>query len=124
MDKPRDREICTDAEALCQSLGYMIDNAVKYTQEKSAIRIHWYGCGDQVCLEVADNGPGIPADDLPRIFERFYRVDKARSRELGGTGLGLAIVKNLAQILKGTVKVHSTVGEGTTFTLCLPRAYS
>jgi len=123
-DEPSAAEIWTDSEALGQILDNLIDNAVKYTQFKSAIRVHWYGCGDQVCLEVADNGPGIPADDLPRIFERFYRVDKARSRELGGTGLGLAIVKNLAQILKGTVKAQSTVGKGTTFMVCLPRAYS
>jgi len=123
-DEPSALEIWTDAEAFGQILDNLIDNAVKYTQEKAQIRIHWYGCGDQVCLEVTDNGPGISADDLPRIFERFYRVDKARSRELGGTGLGLAIVKNLVHLLKGTVKAQSVVGQGTTFTVCLPRAYS
>src|SRR5262245_23355469 len=123
-DEPSAAEIWTDPEALGQILDNLIDNAVKYTQAKSQIRVHWYGCGDQICLEVTDNGPGIPADDLSRIFERFYRVDKARSRELGGTGLGLAIVKNLAQILKGSVKVQSTVGKGSMFMVCLPRAYS
>lgn len=68
-----------------------------------------------------DNGPGIPAVDLPRIFARFYRVDRARSRELGGTGLGLAIVKRLSQAMGGSVKVVSEVGRGTTFTVTLPR---
>jgi len=97
---------------------------VKYSNDSSHIRVHWYGLGDMICVEVADDGPGIPAADLPRIFERFYRVDKARSRELGGTGLGLAIVKNLAQILKGSVNAKSEYGKGATFTLTLPRAPS
>ena len=122
--EPSAEEIWTDPEALGQILDNLIDNAVKYTPNGSRIRVHWYGCGDQVCLEVIDNGPGIPEDDLPRIFERFYRVDKARSRELGGTGLGLAIVKNLAHILKGSVKAASQAGQGATFTVSLPRAYS
>jgi two-component system phosphate regulon sensor histidine kinase PhoR len=75
-----------------------------------------------VCLEVADTGIGIPASDLPRIFERFYRVDKARSREVGGTGLGLSIVKHLAQAMHGGVKATSVLGEGTTFRVSLPAA--
>jgi signal transduction histidine kinase len=71
---------------------------------------------------VEDNGLGIPEADLPRIFERFYRVDKARSREMGGTGLGLAIVKHLAQAMKGGVRATSRVGQGTTFIVSLPQA--
>jgi two-component system phosphate regulon sensor histidine kinase PhoR len=122
-EEPSAAEIWTDPEALAQILDNLIDNAVKYTGNGSEIRIHWYGYGDRVCLEVADNGPGIPESDLPRIFERFYRVDKARSRELGGTGLGLAIVKHLAQTLKGNVKAESKLGHGTAFTVFLPRAY-
>jgi signal transduction histidine kinase len=74
-----------------------------------------------VTIDVADNGPGIPEVDLPRIFARFYRVDRARSRELGGTGLGLAIVKRLTQAMGGSVLVASEVGKGTTFTVILPR---
>jgi two-component system phosphate regulon sensor histidine kinase PhoR len=71
-------------------------------------------------LVVTDTGPGIPREDLPRIFERFYRVDKARSRSLGGTGLGLSIVKNLVQSVGGQVAVESHVGVGSTFTIRLP----
>ena len=120
-DEPSAAEIRTDEESFGQILDNLIDNAIKYTPEGSRIRIRWYGLGDQICFEVEDNGRGIPEEDLPRIFERFYRVDKARSRELGGTGLGLAIVKNLTHLLKGNVKVASELGKGTTFTFCLPR---
>jgi two-component system phosphate regulon sensor histidine kinase PhoR len=120
--EPAAQEIRTDQEALGQILDNLVDNAIKYTPEGGHIRVRWYGLGDQICIEVEDTGIGIPEEDLPRIFERFYRVDKARSRELGGTGLGLAIVKNLAKILHGSVKAQSTAGEGSTFTISLPRA--
>ena len=76
--------------------------------------------GEGVTVEVADTGIGIPRDDLPRVFERFYRVDKARSRELGGTGLGLSIVKHLVQSLGGQVSVVSRVNGGSRFTVQLP----
>lgn len=122
--EPSSAEIWTDYEALSQILDNLVDNALKYTPEGSRIRIRWYGYGDQVCLEVEDNGPGIPETDLPRIFERFYRVDKARSRELGGTGLGLAIVKNLANLMKGNATASSQLGQGARFTVCLPRTVS
>ncbi|HJZ94364.1 MAG TPA: ATP-binding protein, partial [Gemmataceae bacterium] len=85
------------------------------------VRVRWEAGPTGVSLKVEDNGPGIAERDLPRIFERFYRVDRARSRELGGTGLGLAIVKHLAQAMRGTVQAVSEVGKGTTFTVSLPR---
>jgi two-component system phosphate regulon sensor histidine kinase PhoR len=120
-EEPSAAEIYTDEEALMQILDNLVDNALKYTQEGSHIRVRWYGLGDHICIEVQDDGPGIPEEDQPRIFERFYRVDKARSRELGGTGLGLAIVKNLAHTMKGSVSVRSLPGQGATFTVSLPR---
>jgi two-component system phosphate regulon sensor histidine kinase PhoR len=111
-----------DEEAIDQILDNLLDNALKYTPEGGQIRVSWRADGEQVCLEVADTGIGIPEADLPRIFERFYRVDKARSREMGGTGLGLSIVKHLAQAMHGSVRASSRIGEGTTFAVCLPLA--
>jgi two-component system phosphate regulon sensor histidine kinase PhoR len=111
-----------DEEAVSQILDNLVDNAVKYTPHGGQIRVCYRPEGEQVCLEVSDNGIGIPEADLPRIFERFYRVDKARSREVGGTGLGLSIVKHLAQALHGSVGATSRVVEGTTFTVRLPRS--
>jgi two-component system phosphate regulon sensor histidine kinase PhoR len=111
-----------DAEAVGQILDNLVDNAVKYTPPGGTIRVRWHGQQDQVCLEVEDTGIGIPEHDLPRIFERFYRVDKARSRQLGGTGLGLSIVKHLIQAMQGTIRARSEPGKGTCFTVCLPRA--
>ena len=110
-----------DEEALGQILDNLIDNAIKYTPAGGRVRVGWAENGKQVSFEVEDTGIGIPERDLPRIFERFYRVDRARSRELGGTGLGLAIVKHLTQVMKGTVRASSAVGKGTKFTVCLPR---
>jgi two-component system phosphate regulon sensor histidine kinase PhoR len=110
-----------DEDAVGEILDNLIDNAVKYTPVGGTIRVRCWGEDDWACLEVADNGIGIPAHDLPRIFERFYRVDKARSRELGGTGLGLSIVKHLVQAMRGSITAASEVGRGTTFTVRLPR---
>jgi two-component system phosphate regulon sensor histidine kinase PhoR len=110
-----------DEEAVRQILDNLIDNAIKYTPEGGAVQVV---CRDGVAgitVEVADTGIGIPRDDLPRVFERFYRVDKARSRELGGTGLGLAIVKHLVQSIGGQITVASRVGAGTQFAVTLPR---
>lgn len=115
--------VWADDEAVGQILDNLIDNAVKYTPEGGTVRVRWSAQSDSsVCLQVQDSGIGIPERDLPRVFERFYRVDKGRSREVGGTGLGLAIVKHLAQALGGTIGAASTVGRGTTFTVTLPRA--
>jgi two-component system phosphate regulon sensor histidine kinase PhoR len=109
-----------DEEAVDQILDNLVDNAVKYTPEGGCIRVRWFSEDSQVCLEVQDTGIGIPERDLPRVFERFYRVDKARSRELGGTGLGLSIVKHLAQVMHGSVRATSIVGRGSTFQVRLP----
>jgi two-component system phosphate regulon sensor histidine kinase PhoR len=79
---------------------------------------------ERIRLVVSDTGPGIPPEHLPRVFERFYRVDAGRSRELGGTGLGLSIVKHMVEAMRGKVSVESEVGKGSTFTVSLPRAGS
>jgi len=97
--------VWADEEALEQILENLLDNAVKYTPEGGQIHVRWRQTGVQACVEVSDTGIGIPEADLPRIFERFYRVDKARSRELGGTGLGLSIVKPI---------LSDTAGNATT----------
>jgi two-component system, OmpR family, phosphate regulon sensor histidine kinase PhoR len=109
-----------DQEAVREILDNLVDNAVKYTPAGGTIRLRWWQEGEACLLEVSDTGIGIPEIELPRVFERFYRVDKARSRELGGTGLGLSIVKHLAQAMQGNVRATSEVGKGTTFTVTLP----
>jgi two-component system phosphate regulon sensor histidine kinase PhoR len=111
-----------DEEAVGQILDNLVDNALKYTPEGGRIRVRCFAEDGQACLEVVDTGIGIPERDLPRLFERFYRVDKARSRQLGGTGLGLAIVKHLVQAMHGTVGATSIHGEGSTFHVRLPKA--
>jgi two-component system phosphate regulon sensor histidine kinase PhoR len=111
-----------DEEAVHQILDNLVDNALKYTPAGGRIQVRWRALDGQVCLEVEDTGIGIPEQDLPRVFERFYRVDKARARELGGTGLGLAIVKHLAQAMHGNVHATSRPGQGTTFSVQLRRA--
>jgi two-component system phosphate regulon sensor histidine kinase PhoR len=110
-----------DEEAIRQILDNLIDNAIKYTPEGGSVRISCRVSDEGIAVEVADSGIGIPRDDLPRVFERFYRVDKARSRELGGTGLGLSIVKHLVQSIGGQIAVTSRVGAGSQFTVTLPR---
>lgn len=109
-----------DSGAIHQVLTNLLDNAAKYTPEHGVITLHAEARGESVEFSVADTGAGIPPEHIPRLFERFYRVDKARSRELGGTGLGLAIVKHLVLAHRGSVSVSSTIGEGTTFSFRLP----
>ncbi len=112
-----------DEEVVREILDNLVDNALKYTPSGGAIRLRWGTASpSQVFLEVQDTGIGIAEQDLQRIFERFYRVDKARSRELGGTGLGLSIVKHLVQAMHGTVHAASQPGQGSTFTVHLPAA--
>lgn len=111
-----------DEEALRQILSNLIDNAVKYTPPGGRVTVASRVEGAVVLCDVSDTGPGISAEHHSRVFERFYRVDKARSRELGGTGLGLSIVKHLTQAMGGSVEVTSQVGQGSTFTVRLPSA--
>ncbi|MFO7180565.1 MAG: ATP-binding protein [Pseudomonadota bacterium] len=108
-----------DRRALEHVLENLVDNAVKYCPPGAVIRVGAETTGETVRLAVADNGPGIEARHLPRLFERFYRVDAGRSRELGGTGLGLSIVKHLVEAMAGSVHVESTPGVGTTFSFTL-----
>jgi two-component system phosphate regulon sensor histidine kinase PhoR len=107
-------------QLLEQALTNLIDNAVKYSNPGSPVDISVRRTGAGIALTVRDRGMGIPAKDLPRVFERFYRVDKARSRELGGTGLGLAIVKHIVLAHGGTVQAESEPGAGSAFTIELP----
>jgi signal transduction histidine kinase len=111
-----------DPEGLRQILTNVLDNAARYTPAGGNVTVRTAREGDQVRIEIADTGPGIPGEHLPRIFERFYRVDPARSRELGGTGLGLAIVKHLVEAHGGRVEAQSVVGSGTTVAITLPAA--
>jgi len=117
---PDARTIRADETRLHEVLYNLLDNALKYSRENGEIRLRAAQHGSEIVLSVTDNGIGITKDDLPRIFERFYRADKARSRELGGTGLGLAIVKHIAQLHGGRVEAESELGSGTTIRVVLP----
>ncbi|HYO24617.1 MAG TPA: ATP-binding protein [Lacipirellulaceae bacterium] len=113
-----------DEEGLRQILSTLIDNAVKYTPAGGRVSVRCRPDGRMAAIEVTDTGAGIAAEHHPHLFERFYRVDKARSRELGGTGLGLSIVKHLCQAMGGSVAVRSEVNRGSTFSVRLPLAAS
>ncbi len=123
LEVPASVEIDGDRRQLVSALYNLLDNAVKYSPEGSEVLVVAEDdpAGGLVRLSVTDHGIGVPRRDLDRIFERFYRVDRARSRETGGTGLGLAIVRHVASNHGGDVAVDSTEGVGTTFTLTLPR---
>ncbi len=110
-----------DKDRIEQVLVNLIDNAIKFNREKGFIKIYTEELKDKMKIIVEDSGSGIPAKDIPRIFERFYRVDKARSRELGGTGLGLSIVKHIVELHGGSVGVESTEGLGSKFWFTLPK---
>ena len=111
-----------DERQLVSALANLLDNAVKYSDEGSNVEVSVAATGDVVRLAVRDEGIGIPTRELERIFERFYRVDRARSRQTGGTGLGLAIVRHVARNHGGAVLVDSREGEGSMFTLVIPAA--
>ncbi|MGE0641738.1 MAG: ATP-binding protein [Thermoanaerobaculia bacterium] len=111
-----------DADGILRLISNLVDNAIKYNRPEGTVRLRLAAEGANAVLTVEDSGIGIPSSSLPRIFERFYRVDKGRSREEGGTGLGLAIVKHVAQSHGGKVEVESRIGEGTRFRVQLPLA--
>ena len=119
-DIQQDLRIQADEEGLAQIINNLIGNAIKYTPEGGEVTVVLRQQDSTICMDVRDTGIGIDEEHLTRVFERFYRVDKARSRELGGTGLGLAIVKHLAQAFGGNVTVTSQPTKGSTFTVQLP----
>ncbi len=117
---PADLSVKADKERVGQVLTNLLDNAIKFNKEKGSIRVYSQKSDGKLKVVVEDSGIGIPEKDIPRIFERFYRVDKARSRELGGTGLGLSIVKHIVELHGGRVGVESAEGFGSKFWFTLP----
>ena len=111
-----------DADGMRTIIDNLLDNALNYTPDGGRVTVGWRVDGEFVQIDVTDTGVGIARENQTRIFERFYRVDKARSREIGGTGLGLSIVKHLCQVFGGSVKVSSQVGQGSTFSIRIPAA--
>jgi len=111
-----------DKKRMRQVFINLIENAVKYgDKEVNNVLIRFFDMDEHYLIEVKDNGPGIPEESLPRIFERFYRTDKGRSRDMGGTGLGLAIVKHIIEAHDQTIRVRSKMGQGTIFAFTLPK---
>jgi two-component system phosphate regulon sensor histidine kinase PhoR len=112
--------VFADHRRLEQMLTNLMDNAVKFNREGGSVTVT-YERGEKDRIRISDTGDGIAPEHIARIFERFYRIDRARSREMGGTGLGLAIVKHLGRLHGGEVSVESEIGEGSTFVIDLPR---
>jgi two-component system phosphate regulon sensor histidine kinase PhoR len=115
-------KIRADETRFSQVMINLLDNAIKYTPENGSVTVTAKVVNNSLQVDIKDTGIGISEKDLPRIFERFYRVDKARSRELGGTGLGLSIVKHIVQAHSGQVWVKSELGLGSTFSFTIPLA--
>ena len=113
-------DIIGDKDRLEQVIVNIISNAIKYTQEDGNISVYIGKNYSEVYVKVTDNGVGIPEEDLPRIFERFYRVDKARSREMGGTGLGLSIAREIVEAHGGNISINSEYGKGTEVLIKIP----
>lgn len=118
---PIGESVFADRDALDQVISNLVDNAVKYNNDEGTVTVGFERVDSNVSISVTDTGIGMPQEDLARIFERFYRIDKARSRESGGTGLGLSIVKHLTESMGGSISVTSKINEGTTFTVVIPQ---
>jgi two-component system phosphate regulon sensor histidine kinase PhoR len=118
---PEEIVVWADEEGLLTVLNNLVDNAVKYTAAGGKVSVRWRPDERRALIEVEDTGIGIPKQHQSRVFERFFRVDKARSRELGGTGLGLSIVKHWVQVFGGSVEVVSELGRGSKFVIRIPR---
>ena len=119
--RPVDAEI--DETKLSLAISNLVENAIKYNKDEGWVRVSLNADHKYFYVKVADSGVGIPEDCQDQVFDRFYRVDKARSRDTGGTGLGLAITKSVVSLHNGEIKLYSKVGEGTTFTLRIPLKY-
>ena len=111
-----------DKKRITEVITNLVANAIKYGKKGGNVNVSFYDLPDTIMIDVEDDGIGVEEHDLPRIFERFYRVDKSRSREQGGTGLGLSIVKHIIEAHKQSINVKSTLDEGTTFTFTLEKA--
>jgi two-component system phosphate regulon sensor histidine kinase PhoR len=122
-DKPdKPLMVKADRKRIIEVMTNLVVNAIKYGKKNGFVKVGFYDFDDKIMVEVSDNGIGIDKKDLPRVFERFYRVDKSRSREQGGTGLGLSIVKHIIEAHNQTINVQSVLNEGTTFTFTLEKA--
>jgi signal transduction histidine kinase len=114
--------VMADQLRLSQVLGNLLRNALQYTPEGGTVTLRARAAGKEVSFSVADTGPGIPAEELPNVFERFYRTDKSRTRDTGGSGLGLSIAKGLVEVQGGRIGVESEPGRGAVITFTLPLA--
>ncbi|MDP2112670.1 MAG: ATP-binding protein [Bacteroidota bacterium] len=111
-----------DKIRIMEVMNNLVGNGIKYGKKRGHVKVGFYDLHETVLIEVSDNGIGMDKSDLPRVFERFYRVDKSRSREQGGTGLGLSIVKHIIEAHDQTINVKSIADKGTTFTFTLEKA--
>jgi two-component system phosphate regulon sensor histidine kinase PhoR len=121
VEKKSDRNILGDDLELYSAFGNLVSNAIRYTPEGGNITIRWADVGTEAIFSVIDTGPGIAQEHIPRLTERFYRVDRSRSRDTGGTGLGMAIVKHVINRHHGELKIESTLGVGSEFSLTFPQ---
>ncbi|HJX72349.1 MAG TPA: ATP-binding protein, partial [Bacteroidales bacterium] len=114
--------VMADRAKILEAINNLISNSIKYGRKNGSTTVDFIDVADSIMIEVTDDGIGIREEDIPRLFERFYRVDKSRSREMGGTGLGLSIVKHVIEAHQQTISVRSDAGRGSTFTFTLAKA--